>query len=55
MITLVLVVTLNVRVTGVAAAKLALPAWFAVIEQIPTETSVTLELATVQTAGELLP
>ena len=47
--------TLNVWVTGVAAAKLALPGWFAVIEQTPTETSVTLDPATVQTGVELLP
>ena len=33
-----------------AAPKLALPGWFAVIEQVPTATSVTITPETVQTA-----
>lgn len=37
--------------TAVAALKLALPAWLAVMVQVPTPTSVALVLATVQTAG----
>ena len=53
-ITLVLAVTLNVLVTAAAAAKVASPACEAVIEQPPTETSVTLVPDTVQTAAELL-
>ena len=46
-------VTLNVCVTvGLAAFQSALPAWLAVIEQVPTESRVTEEPATVQTARE---
>ncbi len=48
-------VTLNVWVTAVAALKFVSPAWVAVIEQIPTETSVTELPDTVQTAALLLP
>ena len=46
--------TLNVLVTGAAAAKVALPACEAVMEQTPAETSVTLAPDTVQIALELL-
>ncbi len=53
-ITFVFDVTLNMSVTGGAATKLALPAWFAVIEHWPTETNVTDEPETVQTAVVLL-
>ena len=52
--TLVLAVTLKVRVTDVAAEKLAFPACAAVMEQIPTESSVTLTPDTVQIGAELL-
>ena len=52
--TLVFAVTLNVLVTGVAAAKFAFPACEAVMEQTPTETSVTLVPETVQIAPELV-
>ena len=45
---------LKVLVTGLAAAKLALPVWFAVIEQTPTVTSVTDAPVTVQIEVELL-
>ena len=45
--------TLKLRVTGVAALKLALPAWLAVIEQVPTATRLTVAPLTVQTDGEL--
>jgi hypothetical protein len=41
--------TMNVRVTGVAAAQVALPAWLAVIEQVPAVASVTFTPDTVQT------
>ena len=54
MITLPFANTLKVFVTGVAAAKEALPAWFAVMEQTPVEMSVALVPLTVQTAVELL-
>ena len=54
MIALVFAVTLNVFVTGVAAAKLPVAPCDAVIEHKPTDTSVTLEPDTVQTADELL-
>ena len=47
--------TLNVLVTGVAAANVPLPAWLAVIEHTPTDTSVTFTPDTVQIAAELLP
>ena len=44
-------VTLNARTTGAAAATVALPACDAVIEQVPTETSVmTPAPVAVQTA-----
>ena len=46
--------TLNVLVTGAAAIKLVLPAWFAVMEQTPAKTSVTLAPDTVQIELELL-
>ena len=46
-------VTLNVLITVAAAAKVTLPACEPVMEQTPTETSVTLAPDTVQTAGEL--
>ena len=39
------------RVTGGAASKAAFPGWVAVIEHKPVATSVTVEPATVQTAG----
>ena len=52
--TFVLVVTLNVLITGAAATKLPLPGWVAVIEQTPTETSVAEVPDTVQTAGVVL-
>ena len=52
--TFVLEVTLNVLITGVAATKLALPGWVAVIEQRPTETNVAEAPDTVQTAGVVL-
>jgi hypothetical protein len=42
--------TVKPCVTGRAAAKFALPAWLAVIEQAPTATMVTVEPDTVQTA-----
>ena len=45
-------VTLKVRVTGVAAAKVALPACEAVIEQVPAATKLIVEPAIVQIAGE---
>ena len=54
MMTFVLAVTLNVLITGVAAAKLPLPGWVAVIEQTPTETNVAEAPDTVQTAGVVL-
>ena len=38
----------NVRVTGVATAKFALPVCVAVMEQVPGATSVTILAATVQ-------
>ena len=47
-------VTLNVLITGVAATKLPLPGWVAMIEQTPTETSVAELPDTVQTAGVVL-
>ena len=52
----VLAVTLNVLITGTAAAKLPLPGCVAVIEHEPTDTSTALVLptATVQTAGVVL-
>ena len=53
-ITLVFAVTLNVLVTAVAAAKLALPGCEAVTEQTPADTSVTLAPDTVQIPAELL-
>jgi hypothetical protein len=40
---------LKLRVTALAAAKSALPAWVASIEQVPTETNVTVLPETVQT------
>jgi hypothetical protein len=43
--------TVKLRVTGVAGAKLALPAWLAVIEQDPPPTIVTVVPETVQTEG----
>src|ERR1039458_1956308 len=43
--------TVKLCVTGVAAANVAFPAWFAVIEQEPAATIVTVLPATVQTAG----
>ena len=46
--------TLKVTVTGAAAEKVALPAWVAVIEQVPTDTNVALVPETVQIAAELL-
>ena len=46
--------TLNVLITGVAATKLPLPGWVAVIEQTPTETSVAEPPDTVHTAGVVL-
>ena len=52
--TFVFAVTLNVLITGVAAANEAFPGWLAVIEHTPADTSVTLEPDTVQTAVELL-
>ena len=42
-------VTLKVRVTGVAGAKVASPACEAVIEQVPAETKVMVEPAMVHT------
>ncbi len=42
-------VTVKVRSTGVAAAKLAFPAWVAWMVQAPTDTRVTEDEATVQT------
>jgi hypothetical protein len=42
--------TVKAWVTGVAAAKLALPAWLAVMEHDPAATIVTVLPATVQTA-----
>ena len=47
-------VTLNVLITGVAAAKVPLPGWVAVIEQTPKETNVAEVPDTVQTAGVVL-
>ena len=41
--------TVNEFVTGVAAVKLALPAWLAVMLQVPAATSVTVLPLTVQT------
>ena len=52
--TFVFAVTLNVLVTGVAAAKLPLPGCVAVIEHTPTETSVAEDPLTVQTNGVVL-
>ena len=46
--------TAKVFVTGVAAANEPFPAWEALIEQVPTEMSVTLEPATVHLEVELL-
>ena len=43
--------TVKLWVTGVAAEKLALPAWLAVMEQIPAALIVTIFPATVHTAG----
>jgi len=43
-------VTWKLWFTGVAAAQLLLPAWVAWIVQVPTDTSVTVELDTVHTA-----
>ena len=40
---------MNEFVTGVAAVKLALPAWLAVMLQVPAATSVTVLPLTVQT------
>ena len=45
--------TWNVAVTAAAAAKLPLPAWFAVIEQVPTATSDTDDPLTAHTRGVL--
>jgi hypothetical protein len=39
-------------VTGVAALKLALPAWLAVMEHVPTFSSVTVAFVTEQTVGD---
>ena len=47
-------VTLNIRVTGGAAAKLPLPAWLAVIEQLPTATSTAFDPLMVQIEVVLL-
>ena len=41
----------NVCVTGVAAAKVVLPGWLAVIEQVPGATSVTVTPWTAQNSG----
>jgi hypothetical protein len=43
-------VTWKLWLTGVAAVQLVLPAWVAWMVQVPTETSVTVEPAAVQTA-----
>ena len=44
--------TVKVRVTGVAARYEPLPAWLAVIEQVPTARTVTVATFTVQTESE---
>ena len=46
--------TWKLLLTGAAAAKLVLPAWFAVMLHVPTETSVAEEPDTVQTGRVVL-
>ena len=46
-------VIMKARVTGGAAATVALPGWFAVIEHVPAATNVVAPDATVQTLVEV--
>jgi hypothetical protein len=48
---LVTLMTVKLRVTGVAAPKAAFPACVAVMEQVPAATIVTIAPATLQTAA----
>ncbi len=47
--------TVNVCVTGVAGAYVELPAWLALMEQVPSPESVTVTPETLQTAVLMEP
>jgi len=47
-------ITVKLLLTGAAAAKLLLPAWFAVMLHVPTETRVTEDRETVENGRGVL-